>query len=101
WREVLAVPIREQVGSSPAGPRYVVLEPQEANGVALAFQWVPEPKITKNRLHLDVAVEDLEATTALVRRMGGSSVQDGDFEEDGWRWRVMRDPDGNEFCLIP
>jgi predicted enzyme related to lactoylglutathione lyase len=61
WSEVLGTTIEE---TSDEG-RFVFLA--EANGHILSFQRVPEPKSVKNRVHLDIRVEDLEdATSALV-----------------------------------
>jgi hypothetical protein len=51
---------------------------------------VSEPKTVKNRLHLDVRAESLEAAVA-----AGATV----FDEQP-RWTVMRDPDGQEFCVF-
>jgi predicted enzyme related to lactoylglutathione lyase len=65
----------------------------------LSFQRVPESKAVKNRLHLDLHVEDLEAATAVVERLGGS--RGIDVAEYGYSWRTMTDPEGNEFCLVP
>ncbi|HET8990346.1 MAG TPA: VOC family protein [Acidimicrobiales bacterium] len=65
----------------------------------LYFQRVPEPKSAKNRLHLDVRVRpsDLEAEVERVVALGASFVE---FNRQGeHRWAVMRDPEGNEFCL--
>jgi predicted enzyme related to lactoylglutathione lyase len=79
-----------------------VLEQPHEGSVALSFQWVPEAKASKNRLHLDlVAVQGLETATRLVEELGGSRHPKGEFSEHGWTWRVMSDPEGNEFCLIP
>ncbi|GIU99455.1 MAG: lactoylglutathione lyase [Actinomycetota bacterium] len=81
------------------GPRYVDLRPTP--GVpTLRFQRVPEPKSVKNRLHLDVAVADLEAAEARVAALGGTRISPGVFDEFGYRWIVMADPEGNEFCLV-
>ncbi len=65
----------------------------------LYFQLVPEAKSAKNRLHLDVRTraEDLEAEVERVVALGASFVE---FNHQGdHRWAVMRDPEGNEFCL--
>ena len=40
----------------------------------LAFQRVPEAKAGKNRLHLDVAVDDLADATEQARRAGAQAV---------------------------
>ena len=81
-------------------PGFVWLQPQAGSGVGLAFQHVVEEKETRrNRLHLDLGVDDLDGATARVIELGGSQVEEhraGDFT-----WRVMQDPGGNEFCLAP
>jgi predicted enzyme related to lactoylglutathione lyase len=65
----------------------------------LRFQRVPETKAVKNRLHLDIEVEELEPAIARVRELGGSLVRPL-FTEYGYDVAVMGDPEGNEFCLI-
>jgi glyoxalase superfamily protein len=61
---------------------------------SLDFNDVPEPKTTKNRIHLDVDTDDLDALVAhgarVLRRKG----------DDGLRWTVLADPEGNEFCAF-
>lgn len=64
----------------------------------LDFLKVPETKGIKNRLHLDVAVTDLAAATQEALALGASLADD---VYDGGRWQVLRDPEGNEFCLLP
>jgi hypothetical protein len=64
----------------------------------LDFLKVPETKEIKNRLHLDVAVTDLGAATQEALALGASLADD---VYDGGRWQVLRDPEGNEFCLLP
>ncbi len=49
-------------------------------------------------MHLDIAVEDVDAASARVEALGGMKLQE--IEESGARWIVMADPDGNEFCLV-
>ena len=69
------------------------------NGVELLLQQVPERKAGKNRVHLDLRVPDLEAEVDRVIALGARSVSEQPVEEFGWIWRVLVDPDGNEFCL--
>lgn len=80
-------------------PQYVDLLPVAGIPV-LRFQRVPEAKTVKNRLHLDVSVEDLDAACARVEELGGRRLSDEPFAEYGYRWHVMADPEGNEFCLV-
>jgi predicted enzyme related to lactoylglutathione lyase len=98
WSAVLGVGIRGALGY-PA--HYVVCEPSVDGGPKLCFQRVPEARSDKNRLHLDIAVSDLDAATEAVVALGASRVPDGDVNEHDMSWRVMADPEGNLFCLIP
>lgn len=66
--------------------------------VRFAFQRVPEGKQGKNRLHLDIAVMDIEACAARLEKEGATLVGGLVADEQG-RFQVMRDPEGNEFCL--
>ena len=69
------------------------------NGFVVAFQEVPEPKVGKNRLHIDVRVADLEEATAACVALG--AVAEGPIVEDAdGSFQVMRDPEGHEFCLV-
>jgi len=93
WGEVLGAEIAE---TSDEG-RFVFLG--EANGHVLSFQRVPEPKSVKNRVHLDVRVDDLQAATdALLAR--GASWDGEELRLDDARWRTLQDPEGNEFDIF-
>ncbi|WP_420855842.1 VOC family protein [Thermoactinospora rubra] len=61
----------------------------------LWFQRVPEAKTVKNRVHLDLRSDDLEAE---VRRLVELGARELARHED---WVVLADPEGNEFCLQP
>jgi len=58
--------------------------------VMVWFNRVPEPKTVKNRLHIDVNAESLDEAMA-----SGAVVAD-----EQPRWTVLRDPDGQEFCVF-
>jgi predicted enzyme related to lactoylglutathione lyase len=77
---------------------YVVLAPHDV-GVELVLQRVPEPKITKNRMHVDIRTDDLEGEVERLLELGASLVDQEPIEEVGFRWFVMVDPEGNEFCV--
>jgi hypothetical protein len=53
--------------------RYVTLEPAPSlpGCMMLVFQRVPEAKAGKNRVHVGMFVDDLEAATAMVEELGG------------------------------
>ena len=84
--------------------QYVTLVPPAAerkgagpHPLPLLFQKVPEPKATKNRVHLDFRSDDRAAEIARLVALGareGPTRRLGDFS-----WTVMADPEGNEFCV--
>jgi predicted enzyme related to lactoylglutathione lyase len=87
--------------AEPASPgRYQTLLPPGGNGVEVLLQRVPEPKTTKNRVHLDLRVPDLGEETARVAALGAVLLTTDPIEEYGWVWHVLADPDGNEFCIL-
>lgn len=87
--------------AEPASPgRYQSLLPPGGNGFELLLQQVPEPKTTKNRMHLDLRVPDLAAEVARVVELGARCVTEHPIQEYGWTWHVLTDPDGNEFCVL-
>ena len=79
--------------------QYVMLEPTMEGGPAFAFQKVAEAKAGKNRVHVDLTVDDLEAETARAKDLGATFV-DEHSEPNIVTARVMADPEGNEFCFI-
>jgi predicted enzyme related to lactoylglutathione lyase len=64
----------------------------------LFVQKVPEPRMGKNRLHIDLYVADQAAALAKVEELGGRLVDR--HGRDGISWTVAADPEGNEFCLV-
>jgi predicted enzyme related to lactoylglutathione lyase len=84
-------------GHGAAGEQYASMVAADGTGPKLVFQKVPEPKTAKNRVHLDLIVDDIEAEAKRFVALGAERGQL--FEEYGLRWIVMRDPEGNEVCL--
>ena len=95
WAAVLGTGIESPIGD---GTHYVDLVPAPSIPI-LRFQRVPEPKLTKNRLHLDLSVRDLGEACARVEALGGRRVSGQAMTENGYVWTVMQDPEGNEFCV--
>ena len=69
------------VEAGPGQPRYF-------------FARVPEGKVVKNRVHLDLAADDPAAEVARLVELGAVVVR----EYEGWTQMV--DPEGNEFCVL-
>ncbi len=101
WCEVLGY-VREQ------GSAFACVDPSGV-GPRLFFQRVPEGKVVKNRVHLDVRVGTglvgeerlaaLEAECARLVPLGAARVRLLLADEDNESCLVMQDVEGNEFCL--
>jgi predicted enzyme related to lactoylglutathione lyase len=123
WAEVLGYKIQDPPAGFATWPEFLtargvpesewnsasaLVDPDE-KGARIFFERVPEPKGVKNRLHLDVNVgggistpleERRQRVDAEVKRivaLGASVV--GPVEKHGEYWIVLRDPEGNEFCI--
>jgi predicted enzyme related to lactoylglutathione lyase len=83
--------------SLPDPPGYVALEPPDGNGIPLTLQRVPEAKLTKNRMHLDLLVPDVDEEVTRLEHLGARRLQD--HTAYGTHWSVLCDPEGNEFCV--
>jgi hypothetical protein len=69
----------------------------EAPGARLYFLLVRDRKVVKNRLHFDLRASDFDVAVARALRLGAVPAPD---VYDGDRWQVLRDPEGNEFCIL-
>lgn len=61
---------------------------------------VPEDKVAKNRVHLDVSPVDLSHEEEVERllALGATRADVGQGGEESWT--VLADPEGNEFCVL-
>jgi catechol 2,3-dioxygenase-like lactoylglutathione lyase family enzyme len=74
--------------------------PPDGIGPYLEFVPVPEPKTVKNRVHMGFHVADLDREVERLRALGASVAWEEEFPEHvAYRNVVLRDPEGNEFCL--
>jgi hypothetical protein len=80
-------------------PKLVVLVPREGFASPLLLQGVPEPKAGKNRMHLDIVVDDVEAEVGRLQGLGARRIDEGVQHFGGTRWVRMADPEDNEFCV--
>jgi hypothetical protein len=81
WREATAIR-----AEADGGPR-------------ILFQYVPETKTVKNRVHLDIRVADgdLEKVRDQLVCRGATILHSG--QQGPHSWVTMADPEGNEFCV--
>jgi hypothetical protein len=63
------------------------------------FQLVPEAKVVKNRMHVDVRIgeEGREEYVARLIALGATRLYEG--RQGPQTWITMADPEGNEFCV--
>ena len=95
WAAVTGWPLHAE-GMRDDHEEYRVGPPAEG-GMRLYFVSVPEPKIAKNRLHLDVVPHDRsQKEIARLVRLGASVADD---QPAGAGWVILTDPEGNEFCV--
>jgi catechol 2,3-dioxygenase-like lactoylglutathione lyase family enzyme len=93
WREALGYVPRDE-----PEPDWVVLRDPSGAGVNVSLQVVPEPRIGKNRLHLDLYTNDRDAEVDRLLGLGASRhPRTPEPDED---FIVLADPEGNLFCVI-
>ena len=80
--------LRAEGFDRPEDDPNIAVDPIDEKGPTFWFCKVPEPKVVKNRVHVDVygSVDDLIAGAVLVAELP--------------RWTVLADPEGNEFCVF-
>ena len=85
--------LRDMGVFDPEDDPMVLVEPALGEGTRYLFQRVPEPKRHKNRLHLDLRSDDLEAEVTRLVDRGAVELYRIDTNV------TMADPEGNEFCI--
>jgi predicted enzyme related to lactoylglutathione lyase len=79
---------------------YIAMRARDGARPTLVLQRVPEPKVGKNRMHLDVFADDFADDLERLHALGATTLVPEYLEPDGTRMTVMADPEGNEFCLL-
>jgi hypothetical protein len=106
WAEALGY--RAEYDDDDRGRCAAAVDPTSA-GPRLYFQRVPEGKVVKNRVHLDVRVGTglvgdervavLEEECSRLVALGATRVRLLLADEENESCLVMQDVEGNEFCL--
>jgi len=66
--------------------------------IRILLQWTDDPKAGKERMHLDLETDDVEAEVKRLEALGASRWNHQAVR--GYGYWVMRDPWGNEFCVL-
>ncbi|MEE1782498.1 VOC family protein [Streptomyces sp. SP17BM10] len=94
WAQVLDGTVGED--DNPGDPEAAV----ESAGASLLFIRVPEGKVVKNRVHLDLQPQDRSREEEVERLLAlGAKLVDDRRTADGRGWALLADPEGNEFCV--
>ena len=99
--ETLAAFWSAVLGWEPTG-RYegaVEIAGPVGSGAALTFVPVPQAKLSKNRLHIDVNPVGCDQAQE-VSRLLGLGARRIDVGQGERSWVVLADPEGNEFCVL-
>jgi hypothetical protein len=91
WCEAIGYERDDRDPSRPPDWPVPISDPQK-RGPQIWLQRVPERKLVKNGMHIDV-VGDRDDLLGIGARL----VRGRDNEID---WDVMADPEGNEFCVF-
>jgi predicted enzyme related to lactoylglutathione lyase len=98
WAEALDWPVTFE------SPDEVVVEPADNEATeampALVFVPVSDPKVGKNRVHLDLASDSSDHQRAQVERLVGLGATHVDIGQRDVPWVVLADPEGNELCVL-
>ncbi len=92
WRDLLGYAVVANHTSS------IHLRDPAGRGPDLLFAWTDEAKGGQNRIHLDLRPEDQDLSVRRARELGATFADVGQSEQASWI--VLRDPAGNEFCLL-
>jgi hypothetical protein len=91
WR-ITSVETEEVVLEPPVG------SPEEGVVPDILFLLVPEDRVVKNRVHLDLRPSDQSGEVQRLIGLGATHVDVGQSPEN--TWVVLGDPEGNEFCVL-
>jgi len=94
WAAVLSWEIYDET------PEEIGLMPTDGTLFRLLFRPVPEPKVGKNRIHLDLVSETPGRQREMVDRLIALGASRIDIGQGEVAWTVMADPEGNEFCVV-
>ncbi len=80
--------------------QYQWIADPDDEGPSIILQVVPEPRIGKNRLHLDIYAKDIDHEVRRLVDIGATRIDPAPQEEVGHRWIRLADPEGNQFCVV-
>jgi hypothetical protein len=95
WGAVLG---RQVADAASLEDAVLLVEPEALSGPRLAFHRVPETKVAKNRLHLDLITHSFDSESDRLLSLGAKKLRD--VQAGDARWTTFVDIEDNEFDLI-
>jgi len=95
WSEALGYQPREQGWN----PNFMMLQDPRGRGLPVSLQLSREGHRQPARVHLDLYTSEQHAQVDRLVGLGAAVVTDWTYPPDA-DFIVLRDPDGNEFCVI-
>ena len=92
-----ALDATEEPLSERSRPIYRLLRLPDAE-IRVLLQRTDDEKVAKERMHLDLETDDVEAEVQRLEGLGASRYDHQ--QERGFDFWVLRDPWGNEFCVL-
>ena len=93
---------RTVTGWAPATSTASGLSLRSPDGIGPYLELLPsaDPKVGKNRVHLDVAPYQDEDHAAAILALTGAGAVRLDIGQGDVPWTVLADPEGSEFCVL-
>ena len=98
WGEVLGWSQDPEDPNLPGHEECMIFSPDGRQRVL--FIEVREDKSVKNRLHLDLTPTDRTRDEEVDRLLAHGAVMHQDLRTPQGGWATLRDPEGNEFCVL-
>jgi Glyoxalase-like domain len=100
WSQVLDFTEDPDDPNEPGHEECLIMSPDRSQLVL--FITVPDAKLVKNRVHLDLRPVDRSREQEVDRVMALGASYLADYRRpDGSGWITLADPEGNEFCILP
>lgn len=102
WKPVLGYTDLPGDPNLPGHEECVIIDP-DGKRPRLLFIEVPDDKVVKNRIHLDLRPADGTRDEELDRLLAHGATVVGDHRGKygpGTGWVTLADPAGNEFCIL-
>ena len=100
WAEVLGWSVGEDGDDIGWWIERELNDPKNTGFPDILFLKVPDSKVVKNRLHLDLRPDDQALEVERLEKLGAKKIEIGQSTDPDTTWVVMADPEGNEFCVL-